>query len=187
MGRIRIIAGELKGRRLSVPEGQRLRPTGERVREALFSILGERVAGARVLDAYAGTGALGFEALSRGAHEVLFLESDEGAVRRLRENVERLGVAGRCAVRRADAAVWLDAPPTGPLFQLILADPPYAAAEEQGRFLRAAAGRLARGGWLILERDAGRQPAGEGRQGLELFRTARYGRTVLDFHRHPEA
>ena len=75
-----------------------MRPTAERVREALFDILGERVDGARVLDAYAGTGALGLEALSRGAREVVFVESDRAAARLLRENVEALGAGARCAV-----------------------------------------------------------------------------------------
>jgi len=187
MGRIRIIAGELKGRRLSVPESGGLRPTGERVREALFSILGERVAGARLLDAYAGSGALGFEALSRGSREVVFVESDAAAAARLRENAERLGVADRCAVHRAEAAAWLRHRPGAQPFEVILADPPWAAEDERASFLRAAAGHLAPGGWLVLERDAGRGEPEPVPPELPRFRTARYGRTILDFHRHPEA
>jgi len=181
MGRIRIIAGEFRGRRLVVPRGRQVRPTGERVREALFDILGERVAGARVLDAYAGTGALGLEALSRGAREVVFLESDRSAARLLRANVEALGAGGRCAVHDTDAVAWLEGPRVGPAFELILADPPYAA-DEGSRLVGRAAGRLAPDGWLVLERDAARV-AVEGGEGLARFRTARYGRTCLDFYR----
>jgi 16S rRNA (guanine(966)-N(2))-methyltransferase RsmD len=184
MGRIRIIAGEFKGRRLVVPAGRRLRPTAERVREALFSILGSRLAGARVLDAYAGTGALGFEALSRGAGEVVFVESDRAAARLLRDNAERLGVASRSAVREVEAVAWLEGSAGGAEFALILADPPYAADEERSRFLRLAAGRLADGGWLVLEREATSRSAGTGAEPLLLFRNARYGGTCLDFYRH---
>jgi len=185
MGRIRIIAGEFKGRRLAVPEGRRVRPTAERVREALFSILGERVIGARVLDAYAGTGALGLEALSRGAHEVVFVESDRAAVRRLREHLETLGAVDRCSVHEAEAVSWLKAPCGAEIFDLILADPPYAGGEGQRLAGPAAARRLAPGGWLVLEREAARAPVEAGGEILPLFRTARYGGTCLDFYRLP--
>lgn len=185
MGRIRIIAGEFKGRRLSVPEGRGVRPTAERVREALFSILGERVVGARVLDACSGTGALGLEALSRGAREVVFVESDRGAALRLRENIEILGASARCAVHEADVAAWLrDTRRVSP-FDLILADPPYAAETERRLLARAAAGCLGREGWLVLERGASGAPETEVGGDLVRFRTARYGATCLDFYRRP--
>lgn len=182
MGRIRIIAGEFKGRRLAVPAGRRLRPTAERVREALFSILGERVVGARVLDAYAGTGALGFEALSRGAGEVVFVEADRAAARQLRENVGALGAAARCSVHEAEAVGWLGGARADAAFDLILADPPYAAGEGPRLVGRVAEGGLLPGGWLVLERDAARPQAAHGGE-LSLFRTARYGGTCLDFYR----
>jgi 16S rRNA (guanine966-N2)-methyltransferase len=183
MGRIRIIAGEFKGRRLDVPDGRRVRPTSERVREALFSILGERVVGARVLDAYAGTGALGLEALSRGAGEVVFVESDRAAVRRIREHVETLGAGERCTVHEAEAISWLKDPRGSGTFDLILADPPYAGDEARRLAGPAAARRLVPGGWLVLERDADRSPVEGGGEALPRFRTARYGGTCLDFYR----
>jgi 16S rRNA (guanine(966)-N(2))-methyltransferase RsmD len=187
MGRIRIIAGEFKGRRLVVPEGLDVRPTSERVREALFSILGSRVLEARVLDAYAGTGALGIEALSRGAREVVFVESDPAAARRIREHLEALGVVLRAPVHQADALAWLRGPGGGGPFGLILADPPYAAEEGRARFGRASAVRLARGGWLVLERDAAASPAPLAGSELVLFRSARYGRSCLDFYERPSS
>jgi len=183
MGRIRIIAGEFKGRRLVVPEARGTRPTGERVREALFSILGDRVAGARVLDAFSGTGALGLEALSRGAREVVFVESDRPAARQLRGNIEALGAAARCKVHEAEALGWLAGPRTGGSFDLILADPPYEAAPERRLLTGAAAGKLTADGWLVLERSASSAPAEGVGEDLVLFRTARYGRTCLDFYR----
>src|SRR3954454_20252175 len=98
---MRVIAGRFGGRRLQAPAGAATRPTSDRVREALFAIRGERVAGARVLDLYAGSGALGIEALSRGAAEATFVDSAPAAVRAVRANLEAVGA--QAEVRRADA------------------------------------------------------------------------------------
>ena len=127
---MRVIAGAHKGRRLQAPKGSETRPTSDRVREALFSILGD-VEGLRVLDLYAGSGALGIEALSRGAREVVFVESGRRAAEVIRANLRALGdpdaiiwVGDALAyLRRADA----DAP-----FDLVFADPPYSSATQVG-------------------------------------------------------
>jgi len=96
MGQIRIIAGSLKNRRIRVPPGEAVRPTSDRAREALFNILGTRVEGATVLDLYAGSGALGIEAFSRGAAVVTFLEADRKVLRVLQDNIRDLGIPDHC-------------------------------------------------------------------------------------------
>jgi len=133
--RLRIIAGDLGGRFIDAPRGRRIRPTAERVREAWFSALAGDVDGARVADLYAGSGALGIEALSRGAAHVHFVESDRRAVALLRRNVALLDLADRSQIVRDDAIAWVDrldepadvAGPGAPL-DLVFADPPYASA-----------------------------------------------------------
>ncbi|MEM7495861.1 MAG: 16S rRNA (guanine(966)-N(2))-methyltransferase RsmD, partial [Myxococcota bacterium] len=125
-GQLRIIAGEFGGRSIAVPPGERARPTGARVREALFSILENRspgIPGSQVLDACAGSGALGFEALSRGAAQVTFLDTDRKAVETIEESAHALGVADRISARRGDACRPPRAP-AGPV-DLVLLDPPY--------------------------------------------------------------
>jgi 16S rRNA (guanine966-N2)-methyltransferase len=183
VGSLRIIAGELRGRRILVPPGG-VRPTAERVREALFSILGAAVEGAGVLDAYSGSGALGFEALSRGARHVVFMESDRVAFRALRDTAARLGLTNRCTVFHGQVEQGL-LRAVGPLgcFDLVLADPPYGP-DPGAAILPLAARRLAPDGCIVVERD-GRQapPQHPERWGLERFREAAYGRCRLDFYR----
>jgi 16S rRNA (guanine966-N2)-methyltransferase len=182
MGRIRIIAGELKGRRIRVPEGPALRPTADRVREALFSILGARISHARVLDAYAGSGALGFEAISRGAREVVFLEADRSVARHLERAAADLDVAERCSVHPTDAARWLAGGGGRTPFNVILADPPYGAgAPEALLSLASNPAWLAPRGWIVVERAATADPVEDAGHGVRRFRTARYGGTCLDF------
>jgi len=120
---LRIVAGEFKGRRLQAPRGARTRPTADRVREALFSMLGD-VDGERVLDLFAGSGALGIEALSRGAAEAVFVERDARAAAAIRRNLESLGVEARVA--RQDVLGFLGRE-QGP-FDLVFCDPPYDSA-----------------------------------------------------------
>lgn len=182
MGQLRIVAGELRGRRIEVPSGVAVRPTADRIREALFSILGARVCGARVLDAYSGSGALGFEALSRGAARVVFVEADRRVLAGLIHNAEKLAVRDRCLFRAAQAAEWLSGEAQGE-FELILADPPYGRGEG-GRFLPCAARRLAAGGTIVVERD-GRDSPAPAPAGLPCYRSQRYGRTCLDFYGAP--
>lgn len=187
---LRIIAGELRGRRIRVARVDGLRPTGERVREALFSILGDRVRHARVLDAYAGSGALGFEALSRGAASVVFIESAPAAVRELTRSADHLGVAARTSVLRGRTLELLGSDGhravRGP-FDLVFADPPWTAQEGSAVVLGVGQpGVLAGDGLLILERSA-RESTPETTGLLAPVRTARYGDTALDFFAHSDA
>jgi 16S rRNA (guanine966-N2)-methyltransferase len=180
LGWLRIIAGELRGRRFAVPRAGEVRPTSDRAREALFSILGEAVRGVSVLDAYAGSGALGFEALSRGASRAVFVESEPAALATLRANVVRLGLAERSRVHQGRV---LDLVRhrllTGP-FGVVFVDPPYGAGE-RGPFLGAALGLIGPGGLIVLERDG--RAMQESSAGLELFRTSAHGRCRFDFYR----
>jgi 16S rRNA (guanine966-N2)-methyltransferase len=131
----RIIAGSLGGRRLVLPTDPRVRPTADRVREAWMSILGDRLSNATVLDLFAGSGALGFEALSRGASQATFVELLPAGVAAIRANARALGVADRVTVRRGDAMRFIrriepggagGAGEAGAAFDLALADPPYS-------------------------------------------------------------
>lgn len=184
MGTLRIVAGRLRGRRLRVPPDPALRPTSERVREALFNILGQDLSGFDILDLFAGTGALGFEAISRGAHRAVFVESNPRTVSALRHTAEDLGVdrQARFIVGRVEEV--LDRPRLGGPFHVILADPPYDAALE-GRLVAGvdSGGLLGLNGILVVERDS-RNPSGLGQRGLRLVRTAEYGRTALDFFKY---
>lgn len=126
---MRVIAGTHRGRRLRGPTGTAVRPTSDRVREAVFSILGTRVAGSRVLDLYAGTGAVGIEALSRGAEHVTAVESSRQALKLLRQNVADCGLSGRFTVHHQDVEDFLTRADHGGPFTIVFADPPYAAAE----------------------------------------------------------
>jgi 16S rRNA (guanine966-N2)-methyltransferase len=146
---MRVVAGEFKGRRLVAPRGFRTRPTADRVREALFSMLGD-VSGARVLDLYAGSGALGIEALSRGAESAVFVERDRAALAALARNLEVTGARGE--VRRQDVARFL-ARPEG-TFDLLFCDPPYddapAIADALAEAVPALAAEEAR---IVTESD----------------------------------
>ena len=125
---MRIIAGTHKGRRLLSPNTRELRPTSGRVKEALFSILGDRVSGASVLDLFAGTGAIGIEALSRGAQHVTFVESHRTSLRLLRANLDRCGFTKNTDIYPAEAGVFLQHAKrngNGLDFDIIFADPPY--------------------------------------------------------------
>ena len=161
-----------------------MRPTADRVREALFDILGTAVEGARVLDAYAGSGALGFEALSRGARRAVFLESERSAWLVLRANAASLGVEERCTILRGRAVELIRGGALQGPFELVLADPPYAT-DEAVAFLPLAAGLVAADGRIVLEREARSVPLAAAGSGLEPYRTARYGRCRLEFFRPP--
>jgi len=152
---MRIIAGTLKGRRLDPPDWDGLRPTSDKLRETLFNVLNRRIQGARVLDGYAGTGAVGIEAISRGASHVTFVESDPRAVRLVERNLGRCAVTDRYAIIRARFADAATRFPAG-AFDLVLLDPPYGP-EHMRNALEAAAPLVASDGLLILEharRDA---------------------------------
>ena len=151
---MRIIAGSLRGRRIKTPDWDGLRPTSDRLRETLFNILAPRIEGARVLDGYAGTGAVGIEALSRGASHVTFIEQDRRASALIETNLRALGVKDRYAIIRAGFAG--AARQLSERFQVIFLDPPYGAAE-LGEAVAAAAPLVSDDTLLIVEhatRDA---------------------------------
>ncbi len=173
--KLRVAGGELRGRRLAGPRrGDPMRPTTERAREAVFSILGD-VGGSRVLDLYCGTGALGIEALSRGAASAVLVDSDPTLARR---NVEALELGERARMVRSEALPFLDRAPEGG-FDLVLCDPPYALAErlapEIDQPLRRA---LAPGGRLMTETAPGAPPLST----LPLLAERAYGETLIRIH-----
>jgi 16S rRNA (guanine966-N2)-methyltransferase len=180
---VRIIAGELGGRRLKAPPGKGTRPTAERVREALFSMLGA-LDGEHVLDLFAGTGALGIEALSRGASHAVFVESDARAAGLLSENLSALQLGDeRVEIRRVDASRALrTASMDSEKYDLIFVDPPYREAERWGKELSPILpSLLSNGGRVVAESDR-RAPLD---LGLEVERSRRYGDTSITIHRLP--
>jgi 16S rRNA (guanine966-N2)-methyltransferase len=146
---VRVIGGRWRGRKLAVPDRPGLRPTPDRVRETLFNWLGRDLDGWRVLDAFAGSGALGVEAASRGAAAVRLLESDTAAAAALRATVARLDAEQVLTVERADAFVWMRGASPGS-FELVLLDPPFDA-DASPRAVALAQPLLVPGGWLYLE------------------------------------
>jgi 16S rRNA (guanine966-N2)-methyltransferase len=187
---LRIVGGKFSGRTLAAPPGRSLRPTSERVREAVFNILehgidGFTIDGARVLDLFAGTGALGFEALSRGARSCLFV--DDGAAARgvIRQNADALGVIGQCKIWRRNAAKLGPCAPRPP-YRLIFADPPY------GRGLGTLALlSLDSGGWLapgaVVVIEEGERAALGLPGSLSTIRERTYGETKVHFLRAERA
>ena len=175
----RIVAGTAGGRRLRVPRSG-TRPTSERVREAVFSALGSRMdlVDARVVDLYAGSGALGLEALSRGAAHALFVESDRAALAVLRANIAELGLAG-AVVRGERVAVALTGDP-GEHYDLVFSDPPYALDEMAVAADLAGVGRWLRpGGLVVLERSA-RGPVTVWPERVALLSVRSYGETRVE-------
>ncbi len=153
---MRIIAGRFKGRHLATPRWTGLRPTSDKLRETLFNILAPRIAGARVLDAYAGTGALGIEAISRGAAHVTFVDRDRRALGLLAENLSRCGVEQGYVMIRGDVGgVARDR--VSAKFDLILVDPPYEQGEPAA-ILATLGECVAPGGLLVLEHARRRSP-----------------------------
>lgn len=149
---MRVIAGTHKGRVLKAPTWEGLRPTSDRLRETLFNVLAPRVAGARVLDVYAGSGAVGIEAISRGAAHVTFVESDRRAQALVAENLERCGIAEGYAIIRASAARAFDTLRSSPSFvpfDIVLLDPPYDHPAAQA--LTGVDALVGSGGLVVFE------------------------------------
>lgn len=183
----RIVAGSAGGRKLRVPP-RGTRPTSERVREALFNALdaANELTGARVLDLYAGSGALGLEALSRGAAEALFIESDRRAAETLRGNVDVLGLGGRVRQGKVEVVVAEGAPMP---FEVVVADPPYAVTKVE---LTAVLQSLAAGGWvgpgtLIVIERAVRDGELTWPAGYRVLRSKKYGDTALHWAEYQPA
>ena len=178
---MRVVGGRLGGRRLRAVPGRETRPTSDRVREALFGILGQRVEGARVLDLFAGTGALAIEALSRGAASAVLVEQAAPAVAVIRANLDTLDLNDKVTVRRTRAEAYLRGQRDGP-FDVVLLDPPYGApiglvAGLLGRLARTA---LAPGAVVVVE-AAARAEAPPWPPGLQPDPPRRYGDTALHF------
>ena len=189
---MRVIAGAARGRTLRAPKGRTARPTSDRVREALFSSLGEEVVDAVVLDLFAGTGALGIEALSRGAVSAVFVERNTGVATFLGLNLESTGFEESARVVRAEAAAFASRPTGGP-FTLVFCDPPYeeplADIVELIEILHDK-GAIAPGARVVVERDRrdpalSTDPVALGRL-LAMDRQRSYGDTVLLFLRVKE-
>ena len=185
---MRIVSGSFRGKTLAAPKGQATRPTSDRARQAIFNILEHApwspgVRDARVIDLFAGSGALGFEALSRGAAFCLFVETDEAARGAIRENVEAMHLFGRTRVHRRDAtALGVRPGADGPAFDLAFLDPPYAKGLGE-----IALARLAEGGWLapgatvVFERGAEEPPFSA--PGYAVLDERRYGAARVWFLR----
>jgi len=185
---MRVIAGTYRSRILKSLKGLALRPTSDRLRETLFNVLGPAIGGARFLDVFAGTGAVGIEALSRGAAEVVFIEKHSPAVALIRKNLESLGVRSGATVLGADALRGLEKLAAkyaahDPPFDFVFLDPPYAAAEEYARVLRVlgSAPFLAPGSVIIAEHHKKFDlPAHAG--SLTRFRILKQGDAALSFY-----
>ena len=179
---MRVVAGTARGRRLVAPRGAGVRPTSDRVREALFNILGARVPGASVLDLYCGSGALSVEALSRGAAGAVLVDRSASAVAAARENLARAGVAERATVVRSGVEAWLDGGSDG-RYDLVFLDPPYSVSVDSVATVvaRLVGGRLlAPGGLVVVERPSeGEEPPALGP--LAVADVRRYGSTRLLF------
>jgi 16S rRNA (guanine966-N2)-methyltransferase len=175
---MRVVAGAYRGRRLVAPPGDATRPTSDRVREALFSVLGASVDGARVLDLFAGSGALGIEALSRGAAAAVFVDRAPEAIKAIRANLGALGIDA--GVRRIEARAALRAASArAEAYDLVFLDPPYRRAAELGRELsEALPAVLAPGARVITESDR-REPL---ELALALTDERRYGDTLIRIH-----
>jgi len=173
----RIVAGAARGRRLAVPAGQTTRPTSEKVRAAIFNLLGQFFEGGAVLDLYAGSGALGLEALSRGCARAVFVEADRRAVEALRANAEHLGWVARVEVREGRVEALVPGLPGG--FALAFVDPPYAGGPAAALALLGA--HLAPGGRCVAEHDA-KAPPPDRVGPLALIDRRAYGGTGISIY-----
>jgi 16S rRNA (guanine966-N2)-methyltransferase len=177
---MRIIAGERKGHTILAPKGLETRPTSDRVRENVFNIVAPWVEGARVLDLYAGSGAMGLEALSRGAQAAVFAEADPDAVRVIEHNLDRLRLTGATVLRLDATTALAQEVAAGRKYDLVLADPPYAMTDYTAlaRYLPRV---LADNGLLVLESAAKSEPQ---LPGLAVRTTRKYGSTRVTVFEH---
>lgn len=189
---MRIVAGQYRGRAIVTPEGQNTRPTSDRARQAIFNVLehapwADGLHEARVIDLYAGSGALGFEALSRGAAFCLFVDTDDGARGAIRENMDAYGLFGRCRVHRRSATDLGPRPGSaGEAFTLAFLDPPYAKGLGEQTLAR-----LLEGGWLapgaIVVFERGSDEPEIDTPGYERLDARDYGAARVLFLRASEA
>ena len=177
---MRIIAGERRGHTIFAPRGRETRPTSDRVRENVFNIVGPWVDGARVLDLFAGSGAMGLEALSRGAASALFVESDPDALRAIERNLDKLRLTGARVVRLDSSAALTQESGAGRKYDLVLVDPPYDMTDYDSlsRYLPTV---LAEDGLLVFETTAKVEPEVAG---LAVRTTRKYGSTRVTVFEH---
>ncbi len=180
---MRIIAGNLKGRRLKPPTWEGLRPTSDKLRETLFNVLASRVPGSRLLDGYAGTGAVGIEAISRGAAHVTFVERDRRAVALIRENLRACAIPAGYTIEQSDVGAAIGRMPRETRFDVIVLDPPYDLGEVT-EVLDAAGRHLGPDGVLVLERATRTHP--DVPASLTLMRDIRSGDSTLTLLRRAE-
>lgn len=177
---MRIIAGRFKGRTLAGPPATGVRPTSDRLRETLFNLIDVETPGCTVLDGFAGTGAIGLEAISRGAHRVTFVERDPKVIAVIRRNVAACGAENQCVIIRADFIGFSRQFGNEPSFDLVLLDPPYDYLEIDA-VLAGAAALLRPGGLVVLE-HARKRTAPEDVPGLVLRRRVKAGDSQLSFY-----
>lgn len=180
---MRVIAGSAGGLRLQAVKGMATRPTADRIKESLFSILGPYISGSRVLDLYAGSGSLGIEALSRGARHAVFVDRAPSCIQVIRANLEHTGFTDQAEIVRGDAlATVRRLAADGCRFDLIFADPPY----EQGLAARtllqlAQVDLLAPSGWIVIEHSA-KEEMQDAAQNVSLVRRREYGDTCISLY-----
>ncbi|MAW75887.1 MAG: 16S rRNA (guanine(966)-N(2))-methyltransferase RsmD [Planctomycetes bacterium] len=183
-GSIRIASGHLRGRKIEVPAGLAVRPMRSRVRESLFNSIHDRLDAARVLDVFAGSGALGIEAISRGARQSVHVEKDPAVGNLLRKNLEVLGIQAQCKIYQADAYQITKRPPPGGGFQIILLDPPFPDYSGPGSLPWQLATELSGGEWLepgglLAIEHPRREDAASPPPGVTAWDGKRYGETRL--------
>jgi len=177
---MRVTGGIGKGRKLKVPAGSRVRPTSDKVKQALFNILGQKVEGALFLDLFAGIGGIGIEALSRGAGRVVFVDDSRDSLKIIKKNVEQTAFTERAQVVASKAETFLKK--TSEQFDIVFLDPPYSLALEPLLNGLAESGILKPDSVVIAEHFK-KQPAPVQAGKLTLYREARYGDTFLAFYR----
>ncbi len=176
---MRVTGGTGRGRRLKVPAGSGVRPTSDKVKQALFNILGQKTTNSLFLDLYAGAGGIGIEALSRGAERVVFVDASRESVNAVKRNIEQTGFGDRATVIQSDVERFLKRP-SGP-YDIVFLDPPYAVEPAPLLQLVASAGIL-KPDTVVVDEHFKKQPSPEGAGALKLVREARYGDTVLAFY-----
>jgi 16S rRNA (guanine(966)-N(2))-methyltransferase RsmD len=181
---MRIIAGTFRSRALEAPSGLATRPTSDRLRETLFNVLAPRIHGANFLDLYAGSGAVGIEALSRGAAHATFVERAPAALKILRANLASLALTAGFKIQEINVAQFLRKPP-GTLFHIVFLDPPYDAAEEYStalNLLGAASLRALAPEAIVIAEHRRKQTLNQGYGGLERYRLLEQGDAALSFY-----
>jgi len=181
---MRVLAGALKGQRLTTPRGRTTRPTADQVRIACLDTLMPFLAAGPFLDLFAGAGGVGIEALSRGAPSATFVEQDAAALRALRDNVERLGLGARARVQRGDATRAIEAlAADGTRFAVVFLDPPYDSPRGPAALAAVAEARILLAGAVVVAHHGTKTPPGDAPGALTLWKARRFGETTLTFFR----